>query len=754
MFGENLVLWVKNYIMNEVKPLLWGDVVISGNQPIADESILEKYKNTFEMAKTISIYSTIYDENQKPSLVELVYATPNYPFYGTFSYETISDSGSLIIDAKTYEKYGSTLEILWKKYEVKGIITSQVLQEISLYGNSQKIYLPIENFSQELNASNSRINFEYYFQFKNQYNSQIIAELKEVFRPLSMRVSSLEDRNENISNITDRFYIFINFFNSTLFILTFFIVILSLETYFKKMKPTLGLLSIFGLQKSRIFLYNVAVLLIVFVGAFIGASLLNLVLFSWISKSYEFLSFYPQILWSGAMVWAIITSVGTGLPLYKIGRSDIAWLLKNNSFFTQFSWKDYLLYIGVIFVWFVAIYTISHTNIVSSFWYSFLIVFLLIGLYIACEKLLVFLFEKSKKIVKNFYYFDALRSSVRPGNVSFFIIFASILSFVSLLVFYVFSGSFLNYLQTISTKSRDVFAINIQKDDLEFIKKYFTQDEIYEIVPLRIQKINNKTLEEYLWTQKVPREYSREFFSTTSSLNVPVLRGKSLSSGGVSVDKEMADNLELSIGDVIIFSSAGLEKSLVVQNIREAQRNGTDPFFYFVLDPKDFEKYPKNYIVSYKSSEKIPNIQNIISAQFSGRITFINAWEIIALVSEISKKIVWVVYVCLGYLSIFSVLSFMVSFVFLEWFLHYKTKLLHILWGKKSSLRNANNFWYIYLLAVGCILSIIVGSLILWIIFSLIAYFNLFFGAYFIALAGVIGGTFFFSFYVVIKNRL
>jgi len=66
----------------------------------------------------------------------------------------------------------------------------------------------------------------------------------------------------------------------------------------------------------------------------------------------------------------------------------------------------------------------------------------------------------------------------------------------------------------------------------------------------------------------------------------------------------MAQRLKLKIGDILGFSSAGLEKELVIQNFRTSERNGANPFFYFTLFPSDFERFPKNYFVSYNSSEK------------------------------------------------------------------------------------------------------------------------------------------------------
>ena len=90
---------------------------------------------------------------------------------------------------------------------------------------------------------------------------------------------------------------------------------------------------------------------------------------------------------------------------------------------------------------------------------------------------------------------------------SFLIIFSSIISFISIFIFYVFSGSFLNYLQNITKNSNDTFVINVQGKDIKNINKYFSNDEIYEIVTLRIKEINGKSLKDFLNTPNVPREF-------------------------------------------------------------------------------------------------------------------------------------------------------------------------------------------------------------------------------------------------------
>jgi len=104
---------------------------------------------------------------------------------------------------------------------------------------------------------------------------------------------------------------------------------------------------------------------------------------------------------------------------------------------------------------------------------------------------------------RNFYSYDALRSTIKPGNVSFLIIFSSFISFVSIFLFSVFSGSFVSFLRDLTANSNDTFVINISKDYADTTRQFFEDEEIYEVVPLRIESINGETLTQHLDVLKV-----------------------------------------------------------------------------------------------------------------------------------------------------------------------------------------------------------------------------------------------------------
>lgn len=743
---NNIVFWVKDYLQSQIRPLVWWDIVLSTNtSDIKDENILEKYKKDFEIAKTISINSTIFDFNNNPVLVELVYHDKNYPFYNKFKYDEINSSWNLIIKKDLYDKLGSNLSIFWKKYKVAWIISQSPLWNINIYSNQNIIYLPIEFFDKTINSKNSRIEYNYYLKLKYPNININLDDIKKDVSLKSFRITTINDRNQNISNITDRFYLFINFFNLCIFILTFFIVILSLETYFKKIKWTIWLLNIFWMKKIKIFYYNFFVLFIIFSSSLILAVILNFLVIYLLNLSYDFFSFKEISLFKWILVCLVFFVVWTFLPSYKIYKATTLSILKDESNFSNFEFKDYILYLLFIFFWFFLINLISWIELIFSFIYSFSFVFIISLFYVLIEKFLNTVYKNiifnwvklenfrpkqnfnflNKIKISNFYLYEIIRSTIKPWNVSFLVIFSSLISFLSIFIFYVFSWSFLDYLKNITQKSNDTFILNIQQKDLEKVGKYFSNDEIYEIVTLKIKEINNKPLKDFLNTQNIPREFWREFFSTTKKLDNKIISWNNLNKWWVSVDREFASSLWLKIWDEVLYTVAGLEKKLVVQNFRESVRNWANPFFYFQLDENDFKNYPKNYIISYKSKNKQKNLELTLSKEIWNYLTFIKAWDIIDIVISIANKILLIVYLCLFYIFLFSFLSFLISILFLSTFKTNKIKLLNILWWNLNKLKFYFKIEFLYLVFISLIFSIFFGSLFLFIIFYFIKYFSL-----------------------------
>jgi predicted lysophospholipase L1 biosynthesis ABC-type transport system permease subunit len=175
----------------------------------------------------------------------------------------------------------------------------------------------------------------------------------------------------------------------------------------------------------------------------------------------------------------------------------------------------------------------------------------------------------------------------------------------------------------------------------------------------------------------------------------------------------------------VTFLIAGIEKTLRVWNLREAQRNGTSPFFYFQYKIEDFEKFPKTYFISYDSKTKEADFDKKVFDTVWGHISFIKTWEILKIVISLSEKVIFFVYIVLSYIGIFTFLAFLVALLFLQSFKNYKRKVLSYLWSVEENIQLNFNFEYGYLILLWFTLSILVSFVLLLIVFRNIDYFSL-----------------------------
>ncbi len=270
---NNVILWVKDYLKEEIKPLVWWDIVLSSDK-IVKPSFLESYYKLFKETETVEIDSTLFDKNDRPILYKFVYHKDNYPFYDGYSYDIINSDWVLVIDKSTYDTFWDNIKIFDTELKVKWIITKKPLGEISLYTNDNKIYLPLEYLSKDINENNSRFKYNIYLNFLLKYDENIVSNIKKQAKSENISIKTINDRQDSIWEITDRFYLFIDAFNLVIFILTFFIIILSLESFFKKNKSNFWLLNIFWLTKIKIFFYSFIWIFFIFIVSFLLAILL------------------------------------------------------------------------------------------------------------------------------------------------------------------------------------------------------------------------------------------------------------------------------------------------------------------------------------------------------------------------------------------------------------------------------------------------------------------------------------------------
>jgi putative ABC transport system permease protein len=80
--------------------------------------------------------------------------------------------------------------------------------------------------------------------------------------------------------------------------------------------------------------------------------------------------------------------------------------------------------------------------------------------------------------------------------------------------------------------------------------------------------------------------------------------------GLVSVEQKLADNLNIKLGDTLLFSVGSAQVSARVANLRSLQWDTMKPNFYMIFSPGTLDDFPATYLTSFYLPEAEKNLLN------------------------------------------------------------------------------------------------------------------------------------------------
>lgn len=177
--------------------------------------------------------------------------------------------------------------------------------------------------------------------------------------------------------------------------------------------------------------------------------------------------------------------------------------------------------------------------------------------------------------------------------------------------------------ENLPKNSANYFVVNIEKNQLRQLKKYFNNNQIssstiYSTSRGRLTKINNKTVSQVIGKRaKDVRALQREL-NLSSSKFLPkgnqVIKGEYARSAGtipwVSVEQGVAQRIGLALGDIIEFSVAGSVVKAKITSIRAVNWISFRPNFFFLFEPGALSKLPSTSIASIYLPQNKHNLLN------------------------------------------------------------------------------------------------------------------------------------------------
>ncbi|MDN3680731.1 FtsX-like permease family protein [Vibrio tapetis subsp. quintayensis] len=222
----------------------------------------------------------------------------------------------------------------------------------------------------------------------------------------------------------------------------------------------------------------------------------------------------------------------------------------------------------------------------------------------------------------------------------------------------------------------NVFALNIAPYESEqylaaIDEQGLNRSEAYPIVRGRLTEINGKPAEDNVEVspQEEKTDALRRELNFTWGESLPdyneVLEGQWTSKQGVSVESEVAQALNIEIGDALTFTINSQVVTATVNTIRLVEWREMKPNFYFIFTPDTLADIPATNLVSFRVDDEIQFL-NDLARQYP-TVSLLDVRSIGSKIQTLLEQIVWAVTVlavlgvAAGVMLIFTLLRLSLS---------------------------------------------------------------------------------------------
>jgi len=132
---------------------------------------------------------------------------------------------------------------------------------------------------------------------------------------------------------------------------------------------------------------------------------------------------------------------------------------------------------------------------------------------------------------------------------------------------------------------------------------------LYPVVPGRLVAINGEPVRQLVSKESQGERAVRRDLSLTWAEELPADNhltagtwwqpGSAAELPGVSVEAELAESLQLQLGDRLSFTVGGLTRDVTVTSLREVNWDSFQPNFYMIFEPGTLQDMPTTYMTSF-----------------------------------------------------------------------------------------------------------------------------------------------------------
>lgn len=673
------------------RELLGADLVVDGEKPYSSQLKAAFDSLDFPSASEIDMASMVlFLHNQESRLIRLVAMEGDFPFYGQIetqpanAYERMKKGGYAMLDetlASQYEVSSSdSIRVGNSVFKVAGVVT-----RIAGGGGLMSTFTPSVYISrQDLDSTRlvqfgSRVNYKYFYKIPSEEKvEQIVEELRPAFRSKGYGFETVEGRKEGLGRGFRSIYRFFSLLAFVALILGCMGVASSVHIYAREKREEVAVLRCVGSSGWQAFnIFFIQIFILGIAGSIIGSlsglaiqQMIPLFIKDLIPFEMGFAISWKSLL-LGLSVGAVVSVLFSILPLVAVRFVPPLSVLR-----ADYEGQRTFSKTRIIVLILIAAFPIGFASLQSRSFFTgsmfFLGLVVALAFLTAVAILLLYVVRRYFPDRAGFIWRHALSSLFRPNNQTRVLMVTIGLGAFIISTLNIVEQSMLSQVEFAGQENQsNTILFDIQPSQRDGVIQLMKDNDlkVNQVVPIvtcRLSELHGRSVEDLrkdttdnISNWAITREYRvtyRDSLHHSEKLIEGELHEKKngRDSVWVTISEGIVDNLNVKIGDSMVFDVQGVPVKAFINGIREVEWPKDPPNFIFVFPTGVLENAPQIYVTTTRVEEhaQANRFQRDLVMQFPN-VSLLDLRLILTTVNELFDKLALII----RFLALFSIIT-------------------------------------------------------------------------------------------------
>jgi putative ABC transport system permease protein len=676
-------------INNNAKELLGADLVVNGEKKFNQQvrSTFDSLK--FRQASEADMASMVlFLNNGQSRLIRLVALKGDFPFYGAIetkpanAYAQMKTGNYAMLDESLASQYevssGDSIRVGNSVFKVAGVVTKIPGGGGIMTTFTPSVYISYDKLdSTRLVQFGSRVNYKQYFKIESEKETkETVDKIRPFLRKQGYSLETVEGRKEGLGRGFQSIYRFFSLLAFIALILGCIGVASSVHIYAREKREEVAVLRCIGSSGWQAFnIFFIQIFLLGIVGSIIG-SLLGIAIQQLIPYFLKGLIPFEigfAISWKsllmGLLLGTVVSVLFSILPLVAVRFVPPLTVLRTDFEPARIFSKTKIAALILIAIFPVAFAWLQTKSLMTGVMFFFGLIAALTCLTVVAIVLLMIV-RKFFPHSAGFIWRHSLSSLFRPNNQTRVLMVTIGLGAFIISTLNIVEKSMLGQVEFTGQENQsNTILFDIQPAQKEGVIKLMEDNKlkVNQVVPIitcRLSSLKGKPIDilQKDTTDKIPnwaltREYRvtyRDSLHHSEELTKGKIQHVTKDSVFVTISEGMEENLEVKIGDSLVFDVQGIPIKAYIGGVRKVDWPKDPPNFIFVFPTGVLDKAPQIFVTATRidDQQQANHFQQELVMQFPN-VSLIDLRLILSTVNNLFDKLGLII----RFLALFSIIT-------------------------------------------------------------------------------------------------